>query len=94
VPAEGGKEIEVIPEVIPAWFDWDISQSGIYYVSRVGMEFTLHYLDLATREVSDLLRREGIEAFENPSVSPDEGWIVYAEEPRSEADLVLVENFR
>ena len=94
VPVEGGDEIEVLPEVIPVWYSWDISRSGIYYVSRVGRDFTLHYLDLATGEASDLLRRQGIASLETPSVSPDEEWVIYAEAPVGKAELVLVENFR
>lgn len=107
VPVDGGEEIEIVPEIIPEFWGWDLSQSGIYYLTGpaeelpgprfilgVRTDFTLHFLDLATGEVSDLFRREGVSLLRGLAVSPDEKWILYTEISAGTAELILIENFR
>jgi Tol biopolymer transport system component len=107
VPVEGGDEIEIVPGPIPMWWDWDVSRTGIYYFmipvrSAVFTSYnhgyhgtyTLYFKDFSSGGVSDLFRREGVNAALCLAVSPDEEWIVYVEIPPGESELVLVENFR
>ena len=71
---------------------------GIYYADgQVGAGkswFAIQYLDLDSRRVSQVFRREGQIVLHSLTVSPDEKWILYAESPWSTSELMLVENFR
>jgi Tol biopolymer transport system component len=99
VPVEGGEEIEVVEGPLPAFSDWALSRSGIYYVTRTPDESTslgstIHFLDFESGKANDLIHRDGVLQLRSVAVSPDEEWILYVEELPQEADLVLVENFR
>ena len=97
VPMEGGDETEVVSE--PLWFgDWALSQSGIYFTKERRRarreEYTIHYLDLESGQVSELYRKGGPFAHSYLAVSPDEEWILYGEWPLRTSELMLVEGFR
>ena len=51
-------------------------------------------LDFATGETTEVLRREGPNDHSFLAVSPDEEWLLFAEEPIGNAELMLAENFR
>jgi serine/threonine protein kinase/WD40 repeat protein len=107
MPSEGGNETRISGAPVDLWMNWDVSRSGIYFLvprqrSRnllslsMGRRtsYSLRFLDLATGRVSEHFRREGVALLQGLTVSPDEEWILYAEVPAGQAELVLVENFR
>jgi len=107
MPVEGGEEVEILSGPIAGLGGWDLSRSGIYFLQGPAEEypamsvpmgfrsvFSIRFLDLATGEVSELFRREGVTVLISLEVSPDEEWIFFAEIPAGESELILVENFR
>jgi hypothetical protein len=50
------------------------------------------YLDFGTGRTTTVFERRG--SFLSMTVSPDEQWIVFGEAPPSQAEVMLVENFR
>jgi Tol biopolymer transport system component len=90
---------ELLPQPIRSFADWTVAETGIYF-STVTREdsfrtgYTLQYFDFASGEVELLLRRDGQYEHMYVAVSPDEEWILFAEEPIGRAELMLAENFR
>jgi len=97
LPTSGGEATEIMKGPV-FWSSWALGAQGIYYVDgQVGAGkswFAIQYLDLDSRRVSQLFRREGQMLLLGVTVSPDEKWILYAESPRFSSELMLVENFR
>jgi eukaryotic-like serine/threonine-protein kinase len=97
VPAEGGQETQVLPEAI-GHHDWAMARSGIYFSkSRPPdrrQQWTIQFLDLESGRVTDLSRKDGPFLHYSLTVSPDEEWILYGEQPVPTSELMLVENFR
>ena len=97
VPAEGGEEDQVLAEAI-GHHDWALARSGIYFSkSRPPdrrQQWTIQFLDLESGRVTDLARKDGPFNHYSLTVSPDEEWILYGEQPISTSELMLVENFR
>jgi Tol biopolymer transport system component len=97
VPAEGGEETRVLAEAI-GHHDWDLARSGIYFSkSRPPdrrQQWAIRFLDLESGRVTDLDRKEGPFHHYSLTVSPDEEWILYGEQPIPTRELMLVENFR
>jgi len=98
VSLEGGAETEVVPGPIPDALDWALSGNGVYYAEKRWQgrrgEYAIQYLDFESGEVTELFRRDALAEQYSLAVSPDEEWILYAEEPRYESELMLMENFR
>jgi len=100
VPVEGGEETEVLSAPIPYYADWALSQEGLYYAqaepSAQGEEetYVVRFLDLASGRKSEIFRKTGPFFHIWFAVSPGEEWILYAEAPRGQSELMLVENFR
>jgi Tol biopolymer transport system component len=99
VPVGGGDETEVVPAPIGRWGDWALSRSGIYYCTRRARrgrsrEYTIHYLDLESGDVTEQFRKEGAFGQLWLAVSPGEEWILFGEVPAWQSELMLVENFR
>ena len=91
------------------WADWALTRSGIYFLTvsprpvrgagtslggARSSEYTIRYLDLGTRRVTDLYRDKGPFVRGWLAVSPDEKWILYGEAPPPTSELMLVENYR
>jgi len=98
VPVAGGEETEVVRGPVPAWSDWALSRSGLYY-SKIrprgrGNEYTIQFLDFASGRTKELYRQIGSARHQELAVSPDEQWILYSESPEWQSELMLVENFR
>jgi len=98
VPVEGGEETEVVRAPGFLWYDWDLSRSGLYYSTirprGRGNEYTIQFLDFASGRTRELFRQIGSEWHAGVAVSPDEEWLLYAEAPEWQSELMLVENFR
>jgi len=90
VPLTGDSE----PEVVHAGWprierSWVLAENGIYFlVSRGQPNFVVRYLDLATREISDIYSGTGVALY--PGVSPDEQAVVVASETPRTSELQLM----
>ncbi len=98
VPAAGGDEIEVMRGPVAKWADWALCERGLYFATARqktrGEEFAIWFLDFASGQVTELFRKDGLYAHWFLAVSPDEEWILYAEQRLPQSELMLVENFR
>jgi serine/threonine protein kinase/sugar lactone lactonase YvrE len=97
VPADGGEETQVLSEAI-GHQDWALARSGIYFLRIRPPErreqWAIQFLDLESGRVTDLARKDGPFHHYSLTVSPDEEWILYGEQPIPTRELMLVENFR
>jgi Tol biopolymer transport system component len=98
MPTSGGEATELVPGRV-SWFQWGLSRSGLYFHDtlpgeRGVPEHLIRYLDFASGRVSDVHRKEGRFGRLWLAVSPDEKWVLYAENPPATSELMLVENFR
>ena len=76
------------------WLNWTLARTGIYFIARPAPGVAqLAYYDLKTWRIRPLsplpkfLYKSGL------SISPDGGTLLYTKVEKSEADLILVENF-
>jgi sugar lactone lactonase YvrE len=99
VPVGGGEEAEVVPGPVRT-NGWELSQSGIYFAADREVVwgrsyvYTISFLDFESAQVTELFRMEGPFLHNSLAVSPDQKWILYAENPSPTSELMLVENFR
>ena len=56
--------------------------------------YAIRYLDFESGQVSELFRKDGPFRHQTLAVSSDERWILHAEWPERQSELMLVENFR
>jgi len=100
VPVSGGEEAPVLRIPTPGYLSgWDLTTAGIYYgtsreLELAGEEYTVAFFDFATGRTETLLRKEGPFRHWSLTVSPDEKWILYSEQPLAQSELMLIENFR
>ncbi len=107
LPVGGGEAARVLGPSLDDFRNWSPSGSGIYFSTGSKLQdselsfatggrtaYALKFLDAATGVVTDLFRREKIAAVASVEVSPDEKWILWAEIPMGQSELILVENFR
>jgi hypothetical protein len=57
-------------------------------------ELQVQYLDFKSGRTTPLYRKEGAFVHQSLTLSPDEKWILFAEAPAWQSDLMLMENFR
>nr|MBA3255949.1 PD40 domain-containing protein [Pyrinomonadaceae bacterium] len=96
--AVGGKEAPVLDQPkLGYWGYWAVVDGGIYFVNvEVKLHPTIEFFSFATRRVTQVAVVEKDPALGNPglAVSPDGGWILYAQVDQSGGDITLVENFQ
>jgi Tol biopolymer transport system component len=97
-PLAGGDESEVVKEPV-SWEGWALTRQGLYYATRSTQvrreKYAIQYLELGSGRTTLLYQKEGVGFFHlSLTVSPDEKWIVFAEAPDQQSDLMLMENFR
>ena len=92
VPVEGGEESQVIESVKVGY---EVVEDGIYFIPELtpGAGSSIQFLRFATGDVEQVLTFEGGLSY-GLSVSPDRRLILYSQVDQSEADIMLVENFR
>jgi len=94
MPLGGGGATRVLDEPV-GWPSWTVARGGVYF--RTGATpgpTVVHYLDVETGEVEEVLPLEGDRVLDWLAVSPDETWILYDQSPALTSELMLVENFR
>ena len=93
VPVEGGKESQVIESLFME--QYEVVEDGIYFIPELtpGAGSSIQFLRFATGAVEHVLNFKGY-ASGGLSVSPDGRSILYSRVDQSEADIMLVENFR
>jgi len=107
VPVEGGEETEFVKGPIPSFPDWDLSRTGIYFLTTttrdslrdtwvVGApkDFTLSFAAFQGGSTAELYTWQSTFLVFSVLVSPDDEWVLYAESLPGTDELVLIENFR
>ncbi|MGA2327216.1 MAG: protein kinase [Bryobacteraceae bacterium] len=89
MPVEGGQEVEVAPR-LQDWTCFGVTAKGVYFMpdSR-----TIRFLDPGSGTVSTLATFEK-DAWYGFCVSPDDRFVVWAQQDRVSSELMLVDNFR
>jgi Tol biopolymer transport system component len=79
-----------------SWPAWDLTAKGIYYYDSLPPSKEILFFDFATGRSHVAARTPGRPApfITSLSVSPDGKELVYAEQEKSSADIVLVDGFR
>jgi len=97
VPAMGGAEQIVTDVVGPHWWQWNLTDRGIYFVDGSAKPVAAICLfDFATRRVTTLAPVHKDPRFitsEGPDVAPDGKWLVYSGGIFT-SDIMLIDNFR
>ena len=104
VPAEGGEEVAVLDSPRPVSFGaWAGVEQGIYFIDverseALVAEGFLKFFHFDTGRVTQIASLGEQLATTlgqvQVAVSPDGSWILYVQDDQSQADLMLVENFR
>jgi len=88
VPVKGGPEIQFLPRV-SYWANFAVAAKAIYFTAD-GKK--LQRIDLATRMVSTVATLDKFTG--SITVSPDEAFLIFGQDDRDDAALMLVEGFR
>jgi Tol biopolymer transport system component len=75
------------------WFNYSLTDRGVYYIDRPANQARLQFLDFASRKTSTVARIAG-EVSAGLAASPDGKTIIFTRMDSSADDLMLVENFR
>ena len=98
VPADGGEEERVLESARFGY--WAVTQDGIYFIDfEVPSEAPrpVRFFDFKSRQVTQVGTVENTVTWTNTpgfAVSPDRHWLLYSSLESTEADLMLVDNFR
>ena len=97
VPAAGGEPVPVMKISSPIW---TLSGSGIYILDpHAEGGPAIEFFPFAGNRRPEMVRLGGVPedyffTYERLDVSADGRWLVYSYRDRTEADIMLVENFR
>jgi hypothetical protein len=92
MPVAGGEETQVLDRVV-AWRGFDVTDRGIYFLTRSDAEFSIQFFSLATTKTETIAKVER-PTLGGLTVSPDGKTILYCQLDQLGSDLMLVENFR
>jgi hypothetical protein len=98
LPADGGPETQVLDSVRFGY--WTVSRGGIYFVDFAvagDMPRPVKFFDFLSGRVTQVGTIEATVAWTNTpgfAVSPDGRWLLYTSLERTDADLMLVDDFR
>jgi hypothetical protein len=98
VPIDGGEEVRLLDSV---WFGyWAVAKNGIYFIDfnvTSGSRKPVKFFSFRNREVTEIGTVEmSVSWANNPgfAVSPDSRSLLYSSLESTDADLMLVDNFR
>ena len=94
-PVAGGEETPVLEQLgAGLWGYWGLTAEGIYFYDAATK--AIEFFRFNSLKVSQIAKPEKPPLLESPgfAVSPDGGWILFAQEDREESHIMLVENFR
>jgi Tol biopolymer transport system component len=91
-PTGGGTEAEVIRR-LSEWGNFDVTDSGIYYISSGGLAAEIRFWSFATRRNTRMAMIEKRPAF-GLAAALDNSAVLYSQFDAESTELVLIENFR
>jgi Tol biopolymer transport system component len=98
IPAAGGEETAVLPDVpVELWGDWAIAAGGVYYAeARPDGKYAIWHYDPATKTKRLVCPINGLPVpFDSGlTVSSDERWLLYARADRAGSEVMLLEDLR
>lgn len=92
VPAAGGEEEKVVGDVIFG-LSYTVAKSGLYYIAGPDHAHKLVHYDFQSAKAFELLTHEHLNQ-NGVAVASDESFLLYVQAVQSDADLMLVDNFR
>jgi len=98
VPVDGGEETSVLPSVRFGY--WALSRAGIYFVDfDVARDAArpVKFFTFQSQQTEDIGAIENSVSWTNTpgfAISPDGRWLLYTSLESTDADLMLIENFR
>jgi len=98
VPVGGGDEVRVLQSVRFGY--WAVARHGIYFIDfdvPSNAPRPVRFFNFQSRQVRQLGTVENTVAWSNTpgfTISPDGRWLLYSSLERSDADLMLLDNFR
>jgi Tol biopolymer transport system component len=95
MPLHGGQETRIFdqPFVPFSWWDWGLTEKGIYFINFQTSPATVAFFEFATNKMFPIWALTN-EPFVGLSVSADGKSILYAQNEYSQSDIMLVKNFR
>ncbi len=93
VPVGGGEEVKVLDSILNRAFA--VRQDRLYFIQFAGQHSgaSLRFFRFAGRTSTEIARIERSTEY-GLTISPDGHSVVYPQQEQSNADLMLVENFR
>ncbi len=98
IPADGGEEVRILDSARFGY--WSVARTGIYFIDfNVATEAPrpVKFFDFQTRHVTQIGAVENSVAWSNTpgfAIDPDGHWLLYSNLESTDADLLLVDNFR
>jgi hypothetical protein len=98
VPTNGGDEVRVLDSVRFGY--WAVARNGIYYIDfdvASDERPRVKFLNFQAHQVMEIGRVEKTVTWKTTpgfSISPDGRWLLYSNLESTDADLMLVDNFR
>jgi Tol biopolymer transport system component len=98
IPAEGGAEVRVVESVRFGY--WAVASKGIYFIDfnvPGDAPRPVKFFHFLSRQVTQVGTVENTVSWTNTpgfAISPDSRWLLYVSLESSDADLMLVDNFR
>jgi serine/threonine protein kinase len=90
MPVEGGREDEVVPR-LEGWAHFGVTAKGVYFMTD---SRTIRFLDPGSGGVSTLATLEKDDGSGGLCVSPDDRFVVWAQDDRNTSEVMLVDGFR
>ena len=92
VPVLGGEETLVIPKIV-TWGDFDVTSTGVYYLTWESRKALLRFLHFVNGNDTALATLEKIPSF-GVSASPDDSAVLFSQLDLYSTDLMLIESVR
>jgi serine/threonine protein kinase len=93
MPAEGGSEALVLESVV--LINYAVTDHGVYFMTQPDSRASKKLIQFLSfgDQARSLLASTELDVYAGLAVSPDEHWLLYAQNQPASSDLMLVENF-